>query len=525
MFKGFRQTVLLTIISRITGLLRDMVFAFFFGATELMDSWVIAFMIPNLARGIFGEGAASSSLIPVYSEELVGDRQSAERLASTVLTAVFVMLASLVLGGEILVWVWYFFFSPMSATALKLSLTGIMLPYMILICLEAIAGGVLNAHRHFALPAFAPIILNVVMIVSLYFGSWIFLNNLDGQVHFQACSVIAAGFLQFGSQLIPLKIVGVQVRPAWHIRSEAFRKVILLMGPMILGLVATQINTLVDKFIALWFSSSAEKGLSFFFLGREIAYPMYAGTVSRIFYAQRLYQFPFGVFGISLATVVFPVMSADAARRDTAALCATIARSIKGAIFAAFPATVGLILIRKPLISLLFQRGRFTAEDMVLTAPIVVCYTIGLAGFFMQQICAKAYYSTQDSRKPMRTTLTAVVLNLILNLVLIWPMGAAGLALSTSLCSYLQVGMLLKGLAKKFGRKIFDGVIIELVKTIVNTSVMFVITFFIFNLTCSLPQVVQLLAAVFVAAFLYLAGAVLLKVEMLSLITGRKLLK
>ena len=525
MFKGFRQTVLLTIISRITGLLRDMVFAFFFGATELMDSWVIAFTIPNLARGLFGEGAASSSLIPVYSQELIKDRQSSERLASTVLTVIFVILSCIVLAGEIFVWAWYIFFSPMSATALKLSLTGIMLPYMILICLEAIAGGVLNSHRHFLAPAFAPIILNVVMVISLFFGGWMLSKNLNGQAYFLACSVIVSGFLQFGTQLVPLKIIGVQIRPAWHVRSDAFRKVIVLMGPMVLGLVATQINILMDKFIALWFSSSAEKGLSFFFLGREIAYPMHAGTVSRLFYAQRLYQFPFGVFGISLATVVFPVMSADAARKDAAALCATIAKSIKGAIFVAFPATVGLILIRKPLISLLFQRGRFTSQDTVLTASILVCYTIGLTGFFMQQICSKAYYSTQDSRKPMRTTILAVVLNFILNLIFIWPLGAAGLALSTSLCSYLQVGILLKGLAKKFGGKIFDGVLNEFAKTIVITLTMFVIAFFVLNLTASLSRIIQLSAVVIVATVLYLAGAVLLKVEMLSLITGRKLLK
>lgn len=525
MFKGFRQTVLLTIVSRITGLLRDMAFAFFFGANELMDSWVIAFMIPNLARGLFGEGAASSSLIPVYSEELVKDRRSAEQLASTVLSVVFVILAGVVLAGETIVWVWYFFFSPMSATALKLSLTGIMLPYMILICLEAIAGGVLNSHRHFALPAFAPIILNVVMVVSLYFGSWLFVSNLSAQAYFQACCVIIAGFMQFGSQLIPLKMMGVQVRPAWHIRSEAFKKVIMLMGPMVLGLVATQINTLMDKFIALLFSSSAEKGLSFIFFGREIAYPMHAGAVSRIFYAQRLYQFPFGVFGISLATVVFPVMSADAARKDSAALCATIAKSIKGAIFVAFPATVGLILIRKPLISLLFEHGRFTVQDTILTASIVVCYTIGLTGFFMQQICAKAYYSTQDSHRPMRTTLLAVVLNFILNLILIWPLGAAGLALATSICSYVQVAILLKGLADKFGRKIFDGVVNELVKTVVITLVMSVVAFFVLKVTGSMPQIIQLPTVVIATVFLYLAGAVILKVEMLSLITGRKLFK
>lgn len=525
MFKGFRQTVLLTIVSRITGLLRDMAFAFFFGANELMDSWVIAFMIPNLARGLFGEGAASSSLIPVYSEELVKDRRSAEQLASTVLSVVFVILAGVVLAGEILVWIWYFFFSPMSATALKLSLTGIMLPYMILICLEAIAGGILNSHRHFALPAFAPIILNVVMIVSLYFGSWLFISNLSGQAYFQACSVIIAGFLQFGSQLVPLKIMGVRVAPAWHIRSDAFKKVIMLMGPMVLGLIATQINTLMDKFIALWFSSSIEKGLSFMFFGREVFYPMSAGAVSRIFYAQRLYQFPFGVFGISLATVVFPVMSADAARKDSAALCTTISKSIKGAIFVAFPATVGLILIRKPLIALLFEHGRFTAQDTILTASIVVCYTIGLTGFFMQQICSKAYYSIQDSRRPMRTTLLAVVLNFLLNLILIWPLGAAGLALATSACSYIQVAILLKGLSNKLGKKMFEGAAVELAKTVVITLAMSIVAFFTLRLTYFLPRIVQLLVVVVVAVFFYLAAAVLLKVEMLSLITGRKSLK
>jgi len=155
----------------------------------------------------------------------------------------------------------------------------------------------------------------------------------------------------------------------------------------------------------------------------------------------------------------------------------------------------------------------------------VVCYTIGLTGFFMQQICAKAYYSTQDSRKPMRTTLTAVVLNLILNLVLIWPMGAAGLALSTSLCSYLQVVILLKGLAKKFGRRLFDGFAAEFTKTVINTVIMSFVAVLVMKLAGHLPQLIQILIVVITAAGMYLVGAAVLKIEMLSLITGRKLLK
>ncbi len=506
-------------------MLREMTFAFFFGATELMDSWVIAFTIPNLARSLFGEGAASSSLIPVYSQELARDSKSAQRLASTVMTVIFVILSCIVIIGEITVWAWYVFFSPMSATALKLALTGIMLPYMILICLEAIAAGVLHSHRHFTAPAFAPIILNIVMVASLFFGGWVLTFSPDGQVYFLACCVVGSGFLQLFTQFIPLKFIGVRIRPAWQVRSDAFKKVLFLMAPMILGLTATQMNTLLDKFIALWFSGSAEKGMSFFFLGRQFAYPMQAGAVSQLFYAQRLYQLPFGVFGISLATVVFPVMSADAARKDTAALCATISRSIKSAIFVAFPSMVGLIMIRRPLIRLFFEHGRFTSRDTIITASVLVCYTLGLTGFFLQQICSKAYYSTQDSRKPMRTSLTAVVLNLILNLVLIWPMGAAGLALSTSLCSYFQVGVLLKGLVKKFGTGIFDGFAVEFVKILVNTVIMFLAAAFSMKLASHLPQLIQMLIVIITAVAVYLIGAVVLRIEMLSLITGRKLLK
>lgn len=191
----------------------------------------------------------------------------------------------------------------------------------------------------------------------------------------------------------------------------------------------------------------------------------------------------------------------------------------------AFPSMVGLIMIRKPLIKVFFEHGRFTSEDTILTASVLVCYTLGLTGFFLQQICSKAYYSTQDSRKPMRTTLTAVVLNLILNLVLIWPMGTAGLALSTSLCSYLQVAILLKGLVKKFGRRLFDGFAAEFTKTVINTVIMSFVALLVMKLAGYLPQLIQILIVVITATGVYLVGAAVMKIEMLSLITGRKLLK
>jgi len=504
---------------------RDMAFAFFFGAGWLMDGWVIAFMIPNLARRLFGEGAASSSLIPIYSQQLEVDRKAAGLLASTTFTVVFVILACVVLAGEVVIWGWYFFFSPLPATAMKLSLTGLMLPYMILICLVAIAAGLLNAHRHFAMPAVAPLILNIFIIGSLFFSGWVLSTKPQGQLYFVACTVLVAGVVQLAIQFVPLRANGVLIKPAWQVKTEAFRKMIFLMAPMIFGLTATQINTLADVSIAAWFSGSAEKGAAFVWFGREISYPMWEGAVSQLFYSQRLYQFPLGVLGISLATAIFPVMSSDAARQDIDALCTTIARGIKGVLFIALPATAGLILVRRPLVSLIFERGKFSSADTISTAFVLAFYAAGLTGFFMQQICTRAFYSLHDSKRPAQSAFIAVAVNIVLNLVLIWPLGIAGLALSTAFCSYLQVAILLKSLAGKLGRKIFDGVIVELVKTVIITSVMFIVTFFVLNLTLSLPRIVQLGAAVFTAVVLYTAGAVLLKAEMLSLVTGPKSLK
>ncbi|MBN2317371.1 MAG: hypothetical protein JXM79_25835, partial [Sedimentisphaerales bacterium] len=254
MVKGFRQIASLTMISRIFGMVRDMAFAYFLGAAGLMDGWVIAFKIPNLARRLFGEGAASSSLIPVYSEEMQKDPESAKTLACTVVTAIVLLLAGFVLLGEGVIWGYYKFFSIYPSTDFKLTLSGIMLPYTILICVVAILAGILNAHRHFAMPAAAPIVLNIFIISSLCIGGWGFGIQPSRLVYIVAITVLIAGLAQIAMQLGPLRKRGITIRPAWQIRSEAFKKILMLMGPMILGLTVTQINTLADDFIAVWFS-------------------------------------------------------------------------------------------------------------------------------------------------------------------------------------------------------------------------------------------------------------------------------
>ncbi|MCK4751946.1 MAG: murein biosynthesis integral membrane protein MurJ [Planctomycetes bacterium] len=513
MIKGFRQIASITTVSRIFGLIRDVAFAHFFGAGWLMAAWIAGFKVPNLARRLFGEGAASASFIPVYTEQLHKDQEQAKRLVNTVVTVLFVVLAAIVLVGELLIWGYQAIFEIKAGVHLGLVLCSIMLPYMIFVCLVAILAGTLNVHRHFAMPAAAPIVLNIFIIASLLLTGWVFKIPAEQQVFYVAVAVIIAGLTQIAIQVPPLKANGVSIRPAWDIRCEAFKKILLLMGPMILGLTVTQINTLADDVIAFCFMSES---------GRPLSY----GAVPYLYYAQRLYQFPLGVLGISLATAIFPVMSSDAAKKDFEALSKTIARGIKASVFVAVPATAGLFLVAKPLISAVFEHGEFTANDTSMVAWTLCFYAIGLTGFFSQQIVTRAFYSMQDSKVPAKSAVVAVVVNIILNLILIWFMGIAGLALSTALCSYLQVCILIRVLRKRFNHPILSGLTVTLIKTVAATLVMGLVGVGITIAMRNLPgdrltNILRLAVIVPSAAGVYLLAAKLLRIEMLTLFTGR----
>jgi putative peptidoglycan lipid II flippase len=527
MIKGFRQIASLTALSRVFGMVRDIAYSHFFGANQLLDAWIIAFRIPNLSRRLFGEGAASASLIPVYSEALYKDREQARRLADTVVTVLFVILAALVLFGEACIWLYYSFFAQTDETELILSLSSIMLPYMLFVCTVAILAGILNVHRHFAAPAAAPIVLNIFIIGTVLVTGWLLEFQPRQQLFCVAIAVLVGGIVQIAMQLRPLHRSGVFIRPAWQVRSESFKKVLLLMGPMILGLTVTQMNTLADDLIAWWFSGSQEKGHFFVLFGAQIEYPMWRGSVSHLYYAQRLYQLPLGVLGISLATAIFPVMSANAARKDFVALRESIARGIRGTIFVAVPATIGLILVARLLICVAFEHGRFTSADTTMVVQTLSFYTMGLCGYFAQQILARAFYSMQDSKMPMRSALVAVSANFVLNLTLIWPLGRAGLACATALCSYLQVIILVSVLCKRLGHSILDGLLVTMIKTFAATTIMSLVAAATLILMKNLPDgrlfdILRLVAVVPTAVAVYLLAARVLRIEMLSLLIGAK---
>jgi putative peptidoglycan lipid II flippase len=520
LIKGFRQIVVLTALSRVLGMLRDMAFAYFLGAGGLMDGWAIAFKIPNLARRLFGEGAAASSLIPVYSEQLHRDPRNANRFAMSVVTAVFVLLAAITLLGEAFLWLYYHVLATQDGARLKLVLTGLMLPYMVLICVVAILGGMLNTHRHFAIPAATPVVLNVFLIAALCLGSWALHLPQRTTVFVVSAAVVLAGVVQLAMQAPPLWRLGVSLRPAWDVRSDPFRRAMLLMGPMILGLTATQISTLINDFTALWLSGSAEKGESFSLLGHAIRYPLWEGAVSHLFYAQRLYQLPLGLFGVSLATAIFPDMSVDAARRDFDSLGRTISWGMRCTIFVAAPAAVGLLLISRPIVAVILERGEFTRADTVATATTLSFYVLGLAGYFAQQILTRAFYALQESSVPARTAVIAVSLSVILNLVLVWPLGSGGLAAATAVCSYVQVTMLAAALRRRLGPGVLVGIGRALRDTAIATICMAVAVGGVQHVLGQSSRVLSLGGAVLAGTLVYGAVAWVLRIEMLSLFLG-----
>jgi putative peptidoglycan lipid II flippase len=287
-------------------------------------------------------------------------------------------------------------------------------------------------------------------------------------------------------------------------------------------LTATQINTLADDFIALWFSGSPEKGTFFHLLGGRVDYPLWEGAVSHLFYAQRLYQFPLGVFGISLATAIFPVMSADAARGDFAALCRTVSRGFRSAVFVALPATVGLLIISRPLVSVILERGAFAADDTARTAGTLAFYVLGLTGYFAQQMLTRAFYSLQESAVPARSAVAAVCINIVLNLTLIWWLGTGGLALATAICSYVQVAILTLVIRRRFGPEILAGLGKAIWDTMLATFCMATVVMAFSYFLADRAGLLLLIVVVPAGAAVYVLAARLLHIEMLSLLVSGK---
>ncbi len=421
-----------TLLSRVFGFVRDAVLAWFLGAGMGADAFIVAFRIPNLLRRLFAEGSLSVAFVPVFSESLaVQGKEEATRMACSALQWLSMLLAAAAAAGILIAPFLVRIIAPgfgavPAKLALTIALTRLMFPYVFFIGLVALCMGILNALDLFAAPALAPVLLNLSMIGAVFCVA----PRLKTPIYGLAGGVIVGGMLQLALQIPFLVKKGVRF---WKIPfgfHPRLRRVLVLMLPMVFGAAVYQINILV---------------------GTLLASLLPQGSVSYLYYADRLVQFPLGIFATAAGTAVLPSLSRQAAAKDLDRLRQTFGWAMQLITFITLPAMVGLILLRQPIVALLFQRGAFDAETTQLTAQALLYYGIGLWAFSAVRIVVSTFYALQDTRTPVITATFAIVVNVALSLALMGPMRHAGLALATSVASMFNLGLLLFALKAKLG--------------------------------------------------------------------------
>jgi putative peptidoglycan lipid II flippase len=497
----------LTLLGRIFGFVRDAAMAWLFGTGFISDAFFVAFRIPNLLRRLFSEGILSLAFIPVFIEYIsVRGKEEAFYLARSVFLTSFLVLSGFTVVG--------FFFAPVLVTlfapgfipfpekfALTVSLTRMMFPFVIFIGLSAISMGVLNTFGHFAAPSLAPLVINLSMIGAI----WLISPQMTEPVKGLAIGVIIGGILQMALQTPFLVKTGIFFRKKAHLFHRGLKKIGSMTLPAAMGASVFQINMLLDTLIASFLSE---------------------GSISHLYYADRLVQFPLGIFGIAAAMALLPNLSKEASLKNYAAVSDTISSSLKMVLFVTVPAMAGLVILREPIISLLFERGAFDAQSVQLTAGALLYYGLGLWAFTSVRIVVSTFYALQDAGTPLRIALVCIAVKVIMAVVFMQFIDYKGLALSTSLASVLNLIFLVRALQMKLGHVNWENTALSLRNTVTGTIVMsfgvvFVSRLIIPTSTASLIlRLSGLLGCIFVGIVIYLIFSILLKSREIQMLLG-----
>jgi len=485
--------------SRVLGFVRDIVIASFWGATLFADAFFVAFRISNLLRRLLAEGALTAAFVPVFTEYLhLKKREEAWRLVNlllSILTIILIVIAILgiIFSPFIVRVIAPGFYASSDKFDLTVLLTRIMFPYIIFISLAALAMGILNSLNHFLVPAISPALWNISIISFALLLS----PRLEKPVVGLAIGAVVGGIAQLLIQVPILLKKGMRFRFIIDMNDPGVKRIWALMLPAVFGMSITEINLLVDNILA-----SLLPG----------------GSVSYLYYGNRLVQFPLGIFGVAMGIAVLPMMSGQVARNEIHKLKDTFSFAIRLVFFITVPATIGLILLRFPIINTLFERGEFVHITTIGVAQAVFYYSVGLCAFAGLKVVVPAFYSMHDTKTPVKIGAYATLANIILNIILMGPLKHGGLALATSLSSLMNVSLLIYILRKRIGRIGGRKILLSFVKLFMLSVVMGVITTFFIQIYFIASddlsrRVFILLSSIIIAVVLYILLSLIFKSE------------
>ena len=424
-----------TMLSRVLGLVRDVVLANLLGAAPNADAFFVAFKIPNFLRRLFAEGAFAQAFVPVLTETREQGSHDAvkalvNRVAGVLGGSLFVLTA---LAMVMAPWVALIFAPGFSRDVAKLALTADLivwtLPYLFFISLTGFCGAILNTYGRFAVPAYTPVLLNLSLIAAAVFWA----PTMPEPALGLAMGVMLAGVLQLLFQLPSLHALKLTPKPVWDTQDAGVRKILMLMVPALFGVSVSQINLLFDTVLASLLPN---------------------GSVAWLYYSDRLTELPLGVFAIAIATVILPALSALNTRAAADEFSQTLTWAVRNVLLIAVPATVALWLLAEPILTALFQYGAFTTNDVTMAAASLRAYTLGLGAFMLIKVLAPGYYARQDMKTPVKIGIVAMVSNMVLNVLFVFPlmwyfdMGHVGLALATSASAWINAALLYRGLRR-----------------------------------------------------------------------------
>ncbi|MGQ9705915.1 MAG: murein biosynthesis integral membrane protein MurJ [bacterium] len=503
-----------TFISRILGLVREMIFASLFGANYVTDAFRVAYAIPYVLRRLLGEGAMSAFLVPIFTDIRTkeGDEEGKRFVYSayttfSIVVAIIIAIGILIAPVIVLIIAPGFRNSPQTFN-LTVNLTRIMFPYMFLMMTSAMSMGILNSYEHFFTPSLGPIVLNLGFIGTMLYLAPLFGEDISMQVYGLAYGVLLGGLLQVLVQVPAQFRFKIRFRPIFNFTHKGVKRMFVLMGPALIVIGVVRISLLLDNIAAS-------------LLGE--------GTISILNYSERLLQFPLGMIGFAVSTSSLPLLAKYYSEGKIDDMKRTLMDAFSLAMIVCLPAMTGLFALGGPIVSVIYRHGAFTFADAVATTNVLYALSVGLVGFIGVQIIVPAFYAMQDMKTPLWGAIIALVINGILNFTLMIPWGIVGIALATTFSTFANLILIAYLLHKRIGGLGFKNFIIKNIKILLISIVMAVVIYYSYKYLLIylgvniLNQIIGLVVGVCVGILIYVGFAYMFRVSEISIVISRLL--